>query len=116
MVPFECDTCIFRKLDPFSEQDKLLLACIHRMNLDAFWSRTLDTVNGQRGKLEHSMGLGQLVGLGGPYEQDGPLPPFDHCGYEVAVLLLLNSRNPGRHSKEYCQWDTIRKIRTAYAN
>jgi hypothetical protein len=30
--------------------------------------------------------------------------------------MLLNSRDPGRHSKDYCQWDTIRKIRTAYAN
>ena len=45
------------------------------------------------------------------------MPMFvDHCGYEVATQMLLNSRNPGRHSKEYCPCDTIRKLQTAYAN
>jgi hypothetical protein len=52
----------------------------------------------------------------GPYRHDGPMPSYDHCGYEVAIQMLLNSRSPGRYSKNYCQWDTIRKIRTAYAN
>jgi hypothetical protein len=86
------------------------------MNLDAFWSRATDTVDGQRGKLEHSLKLSKLVGLMGPYKHDGPMPSYDHCGYEVAIQMLLNSRNPGKYSKDYCQWDTIRKIRTAYAN
>jgi hypothetical protein len=42
IVPFECDECIFVKLQNFStssnnqEKDKLLLACIQRANLDAF--------------------------------------------------------------------------------
>jgi hypothetical protein len=49
LIPFECDLCIFRKLrhhDPLitSEQDKLLLACIRRISLDAFWSRASSTV------------------------------------------------------------------------
>lgn len=44
MVPFECDTCIFWKLRNVAPnpidclKDKLLLACIRRVNLDAFWS------------------------------------------------------------------------------
>jgi hypothetical protein len=41
MVPFECDLCIFRKLqntspDSAQPDDRLLMACIRRMNLDAF--------------------------------------------------------------------------------
>jgi hypothetical protein len=42
MTHFECDTCIFRKLrdgdfpDHSRPSDKLLLACIRRVNLDAF--------------------------------------------------------------------------------
>ena len=121
LVPFECDLCIFRKLrkcspDPSYAPDKLLLDCIRRMNLDSFWSRTTETVNGHRGKLEHGIRLSRTVGLEGPYTHEGPMPAFNHCGYEVATQMLLNSRNPGRHSKEYCQWDTIRKLRTAYAN
>jgi hypothetical protein len=121
LVPFECDLCIFRKLrksspDLSSETDKLLLGCIRRMNLDAFWSRSSDTISGHRGKLEHSLKLSKLVGLKGPYQHDGPMPSYDHCGYEVAIQMLLNSKNPGKYSKDYCQWDTIRKVRTAYAN
>jgi hypothetical protein len=49
LIPFECDLCIFRKLrryDPSrtSEQDRLLLACIRRITLDAFWSRATSMV------------------------------------------------------------------------
>jgi hypothetical protein len=121
LVPFECDLCIFRKLrksspDLSRESDKLLLGCIRRMDLDAFWSRSTDTINGHRGKLEHSLKLSKLVGLEGPYHHEGPMPTYDHCGYEVAIQMLLNSRSPGKYSKDYCQWDTIRKVRTAYAN
>jgi hypothetical protein len=55
LVPFECNLCIFRKLqryDPLStlEQDRLLLACIQRITLDAFWSRASSTVAGNRDK------------------------------------------------------------------
>ena len=49
LVIFECDLCIFRKLrhtNPVSNlsQDYLLLACIRRIDLDTFWSRTRLTV------------------------------------------------------------------------
>ena len=49
MVSFECDQCIFVKLKnrlptKFSQQDKLLLIMIRRINLDAFWARQRSTV------------------------------------------------------------------------
>jgi hypothetical protein len=121
MVPFECDLCVFRKLKKRSPDitdpgDELLIACIRRINLDAFWSRSKSTVSGNREKIRTCLDLSKAVGLDGPYEVDGPLPEFDHCGYEVAIDTILYSRRPGRHTKEYTQFDTIRKLRTAYSN
>jgi hypothetical protein len=43
-------------------------------------------------------------------------PSFDHVGYEVAIQILLMSRKKGIHSPTHLQFDTIRKLRTVYAN
>jgi hypothetical protein len=56
------------------------------------------------------------MGLMGPYESDGPLPEYDHCGYEVAFEMLLHSRRPGSYSDSYTQFDTIGKLRSAFSN
>jgi hypothetical protein len=86
------------------------------MNLDAFWSRAEDTVKGNRDKLADKLSLSNLVGLQGPCVHDGPYPDYDHCGYEVAIDMLLMSRRPGRNSKSHLQFDTIRKLQSAYGN
>jgi hypothetical protein len=121
MIPFECDLCVFRKLryrspDPTSPSDKLLEACIRRMTLDAFWSRAAPTVKGQTDNLRRALAYSATVGLPGPYMHDGPLPDYDHCGYEVAIQMLLYSRSRGNHSSDYVQFDSIRKFRSAYGN
>ena len=56
------------------------------------------------------------MGLPGPYQQFGPLPEYDRCGYEVAYQMLLNSLRTGRNNPNYSQWDTIRRLRTAFSN
>jgi hypothetical protein len=122
LVPFECDGCIFSKLrkgitiasDP--AKDRMLLACIRRANLDAFWSRASSTVIANGDRVRSALVLSESVGLQGPYESDGRLPQYDHCGYEVAIQMLLASQKPGKYSHQYSQWDTIRKIRTVYSN
>lgn len=121
MVQFECDLCVFHKLkrrNPFqgSHQDDLLLGCIRRVIMDAFWSRAASTVKNQATKVEQGIRLSKRVGLDGPYLEQGPLPYYDHCGYEVAIQMVLQSREAGKHSGKYQQWDTIRKLRTAYSN
>jgi hypothetical protein len=73
-------------------------------------------VSGNREKIKTLLDLLKAVGLDGPYKVDGPLPDFDHCGYELAINTILYSRRPGRHTKEYTQFDTIRKLQTAYSN
>lgn len=121
MSPFECDRCIFHKLrqappDPQNVKDKLLLACIRRANLDAFWSRSSETVSSHVGQVRSMLALADLVGIRPPIPAPGPLPSFDHCGYGVAIAMLLKSRMPGTYHSSHQQWDTVRKLRTAYGN
>jgi hypothetical protein len=45
-----------------------------------------------------------------------PLPTHDHCGYGVAIQMLLASQEPGHYSSVYKQFDTIRRLKTAFGN
>jgi hypothetical protein len=92
------------------------MACIRRVNLDAFWSRTEHTVSGNTSNLRKGLELSRLLGLDGPYVHSGPLPEHDHCGYEVAIQMVLYSRQPGVNAEDHLQLDSIGKLRTAYRN
>ena len=121
ITPFECDTCIFRKLrkrtpDKEREQDKLLLLMIRRANLDAFWSRARSTVYQNTNKIKRNIKFSEQLGLDGVYEHDGAYPPHDHCGYEMAATILLHSRQPGKHHPSYTQFDTIRHDRGSFSS
>ena len=106
MTPFECDLCVFRKLRKSnpkrnSPQDRLLLGVIRRMNLDAFWSRATGTVVQNADRARMGIELSFILGLEGPYEDKGVYPAHDHCGYEIAAVILMHSRKPGRYSGNY---------------
>lgn len=121
MVQFECDGCVFRKLkrrEPKDNcpSDKLLLASIRRINLDACWARSTDTVKKNAGMLDQGLRSSKEFGLSGPYLATGPLPDYDHCGYEVALQMVNESRKRGRTAEDHKQFDSIRKLRTAYSN
>ena len=121
LLPLECDQCVFVKLrghlpNVQAPQDRLLLACIRRMNLDACWSRESQTVTQNALRAKKQIEMCKLVGLEGPFTQIGNLPDYDYCGYEVAISILLYSRKPGRHNKNYTQYDTIRHFRSTYSN
>ena len=121
MVQFECDWCVFGKLkkrgpDPTQPKDIVLMACIRRATLDAFCSRAASTINGQSTALKKGIALSEEAGLTPPYHEPGPLPDFDHCGYGVAIQLLLKSREVGKYHSSHQQWDTIRKMSVAYRN
>ena len=120
LIPFECTLCVFRKLtkrnpSAVNPQDVLLQDCITRAILDAFWSRSSGTVTGYSRKATQMVEFSALVGLQGPFTVSAPLPDYDHCGYEVAVEMLLYSRRPGRHSN-HMQFDTVRSFRTVFSN
>lgn len=107
MAPFECDLCIYRKLmgtdpDPrHKHRDELLFDCIRRMNLDAFWSRASSTVKTQARNTERGLKYSRRVRLEGPAQDPGPLPPYDHCAYEVAIQMLQASLEPGKYSLKH---------------
>lgn len=121
MVSFECDLCIFGKLYgrlPVSDNanDTFSLSCIRRINLDAFWSRARSTVEANAAKVREGLRISRRLGLAGPYLDPGPLPAHDHCGYEVALQIVVSSLESGRYAVGHKQWDTIRKFRSSYSN
>ncbi|KAI2489750.1 hypothetical protein MHU86_24838 [Fragilaria crotonensis] len=121
LVSFECDTCIFHKLyerppNNQNSKDMFSLACIRRVNLDAFWSRATDTVKQNTRKVREGLKISEQLGLSGPYLAPGPLPAHDHCGYEVALQIVVSSREGGRYATDHKQWDTVRRFRTCYSN
>jgi hypothetical protein len=121
MVPFECNTCFFRKLfsrEPTSTTlDGLKAAAIICcMILDSFWSRATSTVEANAKTIQKGCKLSALIGLEPPYLDPGPLPSFDHCGYGVAAQMLLASQEPGKYSSLYKQFDTIRQFKSAFGN
>ncbi|KAI2498992.1 hypothetical protein MHU86_15496 [Fragilaria crotonensis] len=121
MVPFECDFCVFGKLfdhapDISTKKDVFALACIRRIILDAFWSRARSTVDANTAKTREGLVLSRSLGMKGAAEAPGPLPKTDHCGYEVAIQIVVSSLGAGRYSKTHKQWDTVRRFRSAYSN
>jgi hypothetical protein len=61
--------------------------------------------------LRHS----KLLGLTGPYLATGPLPYYDHCGYEVDLQLLTDYRERGKYQLTHKQFDSISNLRSAYS-
>ena len=121
ITPFECDLCIFIKLKgryPItqSESDKKLASCIRRVNLDSFWSRAPTTVANNLRLAKNLVNLPKAVGLDSPFISAGPCPSFDHCGYQIAISMILMSTKPGRYDRTYTQFDTIRHLRSCFSN
>ena len=122
LVPFECDFCVFAKLTgrlfgrEAVDSDVFLMSCIRRVILDAFWSRSRSTVVNNTRLFREMMTLSQQLGFEPPYEAPGPLPGFDHCGYRVAILMIVKSLKTGRNASSHIQWDTIRRYRSTYSN
>jgi len=121
LVPFQCDGCVFRRLrqvvpDMGSHSDRLLLMYIRRANLDAFWSRAPKTVSNELGNATRNIRNISFLKLAGPYNDPGPAPPTDTCGYQAAVSLLVDSQQPGRYHDTHKQWESVRKLRSTISN
>ncbi|KAL7555442.1 hypothetical protein ACA910_001207 [Epithemia clementina (nom. ined.)] len=122
LCPFECVLCIFRKLcghhpDLRQPTDEYLLACIRRMNLDAFWSRAISTVTQNARRAERMIDQSTIGGIMfGPFITSGAFPAYDHCVYQAAFLMLDSSLDSGKYATSHQQFDTIRQLRTTYSN
>ncbi len=123
VTPFQCHFCLFRLLtrrvhNPGNPKDEWLLCCLVRANLDAFWGRAPSTVVANRRNLDQLMKMWSEVGLAPDLLLPalGPYPDTDVQGVSVAVAMLVKSTKPGRHNREYTQFETLRKLRAAYSN
>lgn len=121
MVPFECDICIFFKIrgslpQEDSSIDNLLLDCIRRANLDAFWSRARATVEGNCRKAKQMQSLAESLNLPGPFLSRETMPSYDHCGYQIAVIMLKYSLSTTGKNDTTIQFDTVRKLKAVYGN
>ncbi len=121
VVPFQCDSCIFRllkgrKARTTNEKDLLLLKCIRRVNLDAFWAREPGTVRSQLSGTLAGVRMSEKVGLDPEFMARGPFPSVDTMGYGVAIQMVLKSTEDGKNNRDYQQFDTIRKLKSAHSN
>ena len=120
-IPFQCDFCWVvnltkREYNPASPCDRLLVAYSRRVNLDMMWAREESTVGSTLRQMKKGKGLSAELGLDPVGITVGPWPVADQMGFQVAIELLRASQKKGRNDDSYVQFDSIRKIRSAYAN
>ncbi len=121
MTPFQCELCHFRNIkgrNPYehNERDMLAMNVMRRANLDAFWSRTSGTVRSNyldlKQFVKHSEKMwGDVPGI----PPRGPYPLDDSFGMTPATATLSRSLDKGRNAK-HVQYNTARRIRSAYSN
>ena len=121
LTPFQCDLCVFRWLkqeDPndTTSTDRVLLACIRRANLDAFWSWVTGAVRNDRNAVRRSTESVQCVGLAGPHCDPGPAPDTDVVGYETALAALADTAQKAVCNDAHEQWDSSQKTKMAIGN
>ena len=57
--------------------------------------------------------LSKNVGLQGTSTR--PIPPGDHCRYELTVAVLQYSRRLGKQASDHTQHKTVRKLKSAFS-
>ncbi len=119
--PFQCDFCCFvnvrqRVPDETSYNDARLLCYIRRVNLDMFWSREPPTVAALLTQIKKGNRMSRYLGLDPVALPLGPWPARDDLGFQIAIEILRASQEPGRNVASYQQYDSIRKIRSAYSS
>ena len=119
VVPFQCDVCWFRALEKReprvrSYQDNRILGYIRRVNLDLIWSRAPGTIASTRDNIKMMIKMWRELGVTIDLPTIGPWPPQDKVGFRVALAEVRYSQRPGANEKTHLQFDTVRKMRTAY--
>jgi len=121
ITPFQCDWCLFRLLtgripSDLSRHDTQLLCLLRRANLDSLWGRETTTVAANRRNLNQLIRLwSDNIGVDPQLPPLGPFPSQDVFGVTAAVAMLAKSLEPGRY-KNYTQFESMRKLRSAYSN
>jgi hypothetical protein len=102
LMSFECDFCVFEKLfgrdtwTGFGEGCHFAMACIRRVNLDACWSRASSTVQANTYKVREGLSISHEDGDDRSISKPWSLYlRHDHCGYEVAIQMVVASLDTG---------------------
>jgi hypothetical protein len=119
VVPFQCDYCWFRvlqgrELRVGSYQDNRIYAHIRRVNLDLIWSRAPGTIASTRDNVKMMIKMWRELGVDIGLPSLGPWPEEDRVGFRVALAQVRYSQRPGINASTHLQFDTVRKMRTAF--
>jgi hypothetical protein len=93
--------------------DALMVRCIRRAMLDAFWSRGAGTVTGSRSSMKATFRCANMVRVKGIFPKLGPFPLRDVDGMGLVVVQLLKTLDPGKHEK-YVQFDMVKNVRMVF--
>ena len=120
-APFQCEFCWFGNLhkmdcNEWYASDARKLAYMRQVNLDIFWSREPSTVYNTLSTLRRAKQFSEELGFDPINLKVGPWPIEDNVGFQIAIEMIKMSQGKGRNSTKYIQYDSIRKIRSAYAN
>ncbi len=96
--------------------DQRLLGYMRRVNLDMMWSRENSTVSSILGNIRKGKRMSEALNMDPIKLLMGPWPLEDKQGFQVALEILRASQLKGRNDVDYQQFDTWRKIRSAYSN
>ena len=92
------------------------MAYIRWLNLDIIWSREESTVASTLGQFCKGRDLSLELGLTPVELPVGPWPVKDSQGFQIAIKPIRASQQKGQDDKAYVQFDSIRKLRSVYAN
>ena len=98
-----------------SHNDERLMGYIRRVNLDLMWSRERGTVGNTLAAVNKGRTMSIELGLAPQTIKLGPWPLGDGQGFQTAIEMLRASQKKGKNDASYVQFDTVRKIRTAYS-
>jgi hypothetical protein len=116
---FQCDRCWFLNIQGREPQlnspaDVKLLKFIRRVNLDIFWSRERSTVNGTYYRIRRLINLALEMNIMPDIPTRGPWPLADTVGFQLSILILRASLDKGRYSSTHQEFNTVRRLRSAY--
>ena len=80
------------------------------------WSRSPGTISNTKNAIVNMIKCWKEIGLEVRLPKVGPWEVGDHVGCRVAIAQLRYSQRPGQNRSSHLQFDSIRKLRTAYGH
>ena len=105
IIPVQCELCRFKNLKGFSPgkrcEEVLLLCTIRRANVDAFWSRDLETVKNTLKESRKIVSVSNKFSLNTILLIIGPFPLKDTQGMGVSLYILIRYLDKGRYQNTF---------------